>query len=1422
MATPPFQVEDQTDEDFFDKLVEDDFGITESQRSSTEGIIETDGAKAFANLSVGDMNSILEDVSEEDPTKAEEPSAEVMENDILVAEESVTYVSSNPAPVDTVVESNDSSAKPETVSDSSTNESGGSRTTSIKEVQSSAINTDLSQQNDSASGSFTDFFSSLPDGSVDEPSGSFSDFFSSLPESSVAEQKGNEQPFTESIEKPVSDSNASYTCDQNPQAYGETVAQTTEGLDAYNSQYWENLYPGWRYDAISGQWIQVDGYNMTGISQENFHDKNQVGDGFVASDQQSEVSYLQQSAQSVVGTAIDSATTASVSSWNQASQAANEYPAHMVFDPQYPGWYYDTILQEWRTLDSYTSSAHTESTSNDRQMGVVGTSGAAYGEISQTEQYSSQGQDSQGHAGNWSGSANYYGQNTWESQRPVSSGTVASGNFYGSKAPTHSYEEHQIGFKPVESDSMYGQVSHGFGGNTNVTGFQNFSSTDNRYQYSQQTVENSQAKHFATDYYGNQMSVSYSQEQYQSGTAAYTHTSYTPMEGRSSAGRPPHTLVSFGFGGKLIVLKADSSYSSSATYGSHQDSVGGSISILNLSEVIMNKTTVASPVHHECDYFSALCQQSFPGPLVGGNVANKELNKWIDEKIANCASANLDTRKAEHTRLLLSLLKISCQKYGKLRSPFGVDSSLLEADGPESDVTKLFASVGSSAATHCLQNLPSESQMRATAIEVQKLLVSGRRKEALHCAVEGQLWHLALVLALQLGEQAYIDTLKQMSHRQLVPGTPLRTLFLLIAGQPGDVFSANTSVNAHLQGAVAPSQQSTQMYINGMLDDWEENLAVITANRTKGDELVIICLGDHLWRERGEITAAHTCYLVAETNFESYSDSARLCLVGADHLKYPRTYVTPEAIQRTELFEYSKVLGNSQYILQPFQPYKLIYAYMLAEVGKLSDSLRYCQAMLKSLKNPGRAPEVESWKSLAASLEERIRTHQQGGYNTNLAAGKLVGKLFTSIDRSISRMIGVPPPAPLTSQNGGQGSERETHSSVPKVATSQSTMAMSSLMPSASMEPISEWAGDGSRMTMHNRSISEPDFASSQKQVDHSKEPSSGGKAAVAGGPSRFGRFGSQLLQKTMGWVSRSRPDRQAKLGEKNKFYYDEKLKRWVEEGAEPPAEEAALPPPPPTTAFQNGTSDYNINNAIKSQIHASPANGAHESKSTNSSDHSSAIPPIPPSNQFSARGRMGVRSRYVDTFNKGGGTPTNLFQSPPVAASKPLGGAKFFVPTPTTSAEVTTLDSPPLEDSPEVSTHENSSTSGVKEPSFLSSSTQPMQRFPSMDQISPGVNKRLEPFRNANGSLHSRSRAASWSGSYDMLKNHNITEIKPLGGASISPPSFMPSEPSSFMPSEPSSYMPSESSLHQNDAPSSLRRNGGGSFGDDLQEVEL
>lgn len=104
--------------------------------------------------------------------------------------------------------------------------------------------------------------------------------------------------------------------------------------------------------------------------------------------------------------------------------------------------------------------------------------------------------------------------------------------------------------------------------------------------------------------------------------------------------------------------------------------VGGSISVLNLSEVVTGNIDTVNHGRGVSTYFQALCRHSLPGPLTGGNVATKELNKWIEERLTNSESGDTDYRKAQVSRLLLSLLKIACQYYGKLRSPYGTDAAM--------------------------------------------------------------------------------------------------------------------------------------------------------------------------------------------------------------------------------------------------------------------------------------------------------------------------------------------------------------------------------------------------------------------------------------------------------------------------------------------------------------------------------------------------------------------------------------------------------------------------------------------------------------------------------------------------------------------------------------------------------------------------
>lgn len=52
-----------------------------------------------------------------------------------------------------------------------------------------------------------------------------------------------------------------------------------------------------------------------------------------------------------------------------------------------------------------------------------------------------------------------------------------------------------------------------------------------------------------------------------------------------------------------------------------------------------------------------------------------------------------------------------------------------------------------------------------------------------------------------------MDTVKKMAFGQLVPGSPLRTICLLIAGQPADVFGANATTDGRIPDVVNMSQQ---------------------------------------------------------------------------------------------------------------------------------------------------------------------------------------------------------------------------------------------------------------------------------------------------------------------------------------------------------------------------------------------------------------------------------------------------------------------------------------------------------------------------------------------------------------------------------------------------------------------------------------
>lgn len=539
---PPFEVEDQTDEDFFDKLVDDDdLGSADSAPKGND----SDDAKAFANLTIGD---VAEDSSR---------SAKIDEGGFVDsgADDRISWVSANAAVLDGVPELNYAGAESESASDSmigggKSSESGSSL--GFKVVGWSSFHADAAQNGVSNGfGSYSNFFNEL-DG---DASGEFPGIVSETEAKTVS---GNLEHRDGGLNGVVN-----YTQYQEDQGYVAPAEQSTNnGQDLKSSEYWESLYPGWKYDTNTGQWYQVDGFDSAANAQGGSA-TNSANDIGVVSDVKTEVSYMQQTSHSVVGSATETSTSQSVSKWNQLSQVNNGYPEHMVFDPQYPGWYYDTIALEWRSLDAYAYTV--QSTVNDygqqNQNGFVSSNiysqneSSSYGEYSQAENHVSTGLGSQGQDGSWGGSMPMTASST------MFSGNQQFDNSYGSNFSTNKDQQKSLNsFGAVPSYDRASQ-GHNEAIANGTLGYQNFNAE--LRSFNQANANLNDQMQLSNDYYGSQKPANFAQQSFQGGN----QFSYSPNIGRSSDGRPPHALVTFGFGGKLIVMK-DNSNLGNSSFGS--------------------------------------------------------------------------------------------------------------------------------------------------------------------------------------------------------------------------------------------------------------------------------------------------------------------------------------------------------------------------------------------------------------------------------------------------------------------------------------------------------------------------------------------------------------------------------------------------------------------------------------------------------------------------------------------------------------------------------------------------------------------------------------------------------------------------------------------------------------------------------------
>ncbi|KAJ2539484.1 hypothetical protein GGH12_004749 [Coemansia sp. RSA 1822] len=490
---------------------------------------------------------------------------------------------------------------------------------------------------------------------------------------------------------------------------------------------------------------------------------------------------------------------------------------------------------------------------------------------------------------------------------------------------------------------------------------------------------------------------------------------YVDPLGRLSARRP---IASFGFGGQLVTM-IPRQVQRFSDYGS-----GGA---LKIAPGMLSMQPLSSIIPHKHN------AESLPAaglmPLLTGDTSRATLAKRRDAAISCAKTLLSDSAFAEELsaeeqalyRVLIAVLQVADQP----------DFQKLSLDEAAAAIHPLFAKRPEDAdepndstmgARECLAPIAHGTTAELKNIEV--LLLAGQRSEAIAFAREHGMWVHALIIASCTGKDdwqavvaAYVES---AVDRDLAP---LGAQYRLFAGL-GDRAFAETP--AHFVTATELGGAEQTVSADGhAVDDWARTLVLALANRTPGDHMAMIALGDRL-KERGQVLPAHICYaltLQGKDIFHGVDTAPRAVLLGADerarssdgapfemtYTRFSHFYRKPVAIFLTELYELAFVLraapGDTTVAGTPgapkklapllclphLQAYKLAHAWWLVDCGQMALASQYCDALLGIL---AALPAGTAVPFIHASLVQELRSLRErlsGSGMSSVRAAEMAG-----------------------------------------------------------------------------------------------------------------------------------------------------------------------------------------------------------------------------------------------------------------------------------------------------------------------------------------------------------------------------------------------------------------------------------------------
>ncbi|KAG7396032.1 Protein transport protein Sec16B [Phytophthora boehmeriae] len=531
----------------------------------------------------------------------------------------------------------------------------------------------------------------------------------------------------------------------------------------------------------------------------------------------------------------------------------------------------------------------------------------------------------------------------------------------------------------------------------------------------------------------------------------------------------------------------------------------------------------------------------FPGPLAE-DVSDETILEYIDDRLKRSETpTSANEAEDENERLLLGVLRVIVKCNGKLRSDPGI-SNPTDPTAPEAQLVAVLSESSQRRNGNQSAVFPAPRKVQSAthpdlavkhANELRQQLLIGDRKGAVSTAMNAHMWPEAMLIASFTDKDEYRRVLRMYLDEHYATGDPSRALFMAFADQQDkSVQEPKRLLQTHDQSAASL-----------ILSSWVSHAQILIANRTADTNKILTELGDRLWNEESSVAAAHVCYLLAGIQVEAPMPSSKIALLGGDHRtpKEARFYVSPAAVQRTEVYEWAQKhsRGASGNLMIPFQGYKLIYAMLLADHGKLETAFKYVTSMLAVIKavtatmKPGTSMYLEGMKNQLTVLDDRLRQHLGQDRVASVAAstsrgggrkqgGKWgLGNALSIMGKIVNRVV--------------EGNDSNAAAPSESSATTSGGLYASEAAPPAASYP------NAPSVTAPSPS---PTPSYLQHQVQQTPPPSSHG-------PSSHGPSPMNPEAKV------------AKLGEQMDAYFDEETKRWVFPG-EAASEEPTMPTAPP------------------------------------------------------------------------------------------------------------------------------------------------------------------------------------------------------------------------------------------------------------------